>query len=58
VRRITELFEIRGPLRAFTQDAANAMVFDQTPSARPLPNLERLRAFDAWYTCVWGRKPF
>jgi len=34
------------------------MVFDQTPSARPLPNLERLRAFDAWHTCPWGRQRF
>jgi len=43
---------------AFTQHAQNAMVFDQTPSARPLPNLERLRAFDAWHTCPWGRQRF
>jgi para-nitrobenzyl esterase len=43
---------------AFTEDEQSAMVVDGTPSARPLPNLEHLRAFDRWYTCAWGRKPF
>jgi para-nitrobenzyl esterase len=44
------------PWPAFSEDSPNAMVFDQPPSARPLPNLERRRAFDAWYTCVWRQK--
>lgn len=25
------------------------MVFDQAPSARPWPNLEKLKAFDGYY---------
>jgi hypothetical protein len=28
------------------------MVFDRTPSARRLPNLDRMRAIDAFFTCV------
>jgi hypothetical protein len=26
-----------------------AMVFDKAPSTRPLPNLDKLRAFDVYY---------
>jgi para-nitrobenzyl esterase len=42
---------------AFREDTQATMVFDRTPSARPLPNLERLRAFDRWYACAWGHRP-
>jgi para-nitrobenzyl esterase len=42
---------------AFTEDSNSAMVFDQAASARPLPNLERLRAFDHYYNCAWRRSP-
>jgi para-nitrobenzyl esterase len=34
---------------AFSEDAQNAMFFNSAPSARPLPNVEKLRAFDAYY---------
>jgi para-nitrobenzyl esterase len=34
---------------AFSEDAQNAMFFDSAPNARRLPNLEKLRAFDAYY---------
>lgn len=37
---------------AFSDQAPDAMVFDRTPSARRLPNLDRLRAIDAFFTCV------
>ena len=39
---------------AFNTKEMRAMVFDQTPSARPLPNLEKLKAFDAYY--AWRRE--
>ena len=42
---------------AFTEESNSAMVFDQATSARPLPNLERLRAFDHYYNCAWRRRP-
>jgi para-nitrobenzyl esterase len=37
---------------AFSDEAPHAMVFDRTPSARRLPNLDRMRAIDAFFTCV------
>jgi len=37
---------------AFSDEAPHAMVFDRTPGARPLPNLDRVRAIDAFFTCV------
>ena len=43
---------------AFDEHTHTAMVFDRTPGARPLPNLERLRAFDRWYSCAWGGRGF
>lgn len=36
----------------FSDDTPNAMVFDRTPAARQLPNLDRIRAIDAFFTCV------
>ena len=41
---------------AVADGAQDAMVFDQTPGARPLPNLDRLRAFDTFYSCAWRRR--
>ncbi len=35
---------------AFTEDDPKVMVFDANPGARPLPNLDRLKAVDAYYT--------
>ncbi len=34
---------------AFTENDQKVMVFDSTPSARPLPNLDKLKAFDAYF---------
>ena len=34
---------------AFSDSAQNAMIFDYNPGARPLPNMEKLKAFDAYY---------
>lgn len=42
----------------FDERNESAMVFDRTASARPLPNLERLRAFDHWSDCAWGARGF
>ncbi len=42
---------------AFSDEAPHAMVFDRTPSARPLPNLDRVRAIDAFFTCVVDHAP-
>ena len=42
---------------AFSEATQSTLVFDNATSARPLPNLERLRAFDRWYGCAWGRSP-
>ncbi len=36
----------------FSDEAPRAMVFDRTPSARRLPNLDRMRAIDAFFACV------
>jgi len=34
----------------FTEKDLSTMVFDKVPGARPMPNLEKLRAFDAYFT--------
>ena len=34
---------------AFSASAQNAMIFDATPAARPLPNQAQLKAFDAYF---------
>jgi para-nitrobenzyl esterase len=39
---------------AFDNTAMKTMFFDQNSSARPLPNLEKLKAFDSYYT--WRRE--
>jgi para-nitrobenzyl esterase len=39
---------------AFTEKDMKAMVFDQATGARPLPNLEKLLAFDGYY--AWRRE--
>jgi para-nitrobenzyl esterase len=38
---------------AFTGSEMKAMVFDDQPGARPLPNLEKLKAIDSYFT--WRR---
>lgn len=42
----------------FDERASEAMAFGSTAEARPLPNLERLRAYDHWADCAWGRRGF
>jgi para-nitrobenzyl esterase len=39
---------------AFTTSAQNAMIFDTKSSARPLPNIPQLKAFDEYY--AWRRE--
>jgi para-nitrobenzyl esterase len=39
---------------AFTENDQQAMVFDAAPSTRPVPNLEKLKAFDAYSS--WRRE--
>jgi len=39
---------------AFTENDQKAMVFDAAPSARPVPNLDKLKAFDAYIS--WRRE--
>jgi para-nitrobenzyl esterase len=39
---------------AFADNNPQAMVFDATPGARPLPNLDKLKAFDAYMS--WQRE--
>ena len=39
---------------AFAENNQQAMVFDATPSARPVPNLDKLKAFDAYIS--WRRE--
>jgi para-nitrobenzyl esterase len=34
---------------AFTENDQKVMVFDTAPSARSVPNLEKLKAFDAYF---------
>jgi para-nitrobenzyl esterase len=37
---------------AFAEDNQKVMVFDKAPSARPVPNIDKLKAFDAYTTWV------
>jgi para-nitrobenzyl esterase len=39
---------------AFTENDQQAMVFDAAPGARPVPNLDKLKAFDAYMS--WRRE--
>jgi para-nitrobenzyl esterase len=39
---------------AFEEKAAKTMTFDESPGAKPLANLEKLQAFDAYY--AWRRQ--
>jgi para-nitrobenzyl esterase len=39
---------------AFTEKEMQTMIFDKAPGARPLPNLEKLKAFDGYY--AWRRE--
>jgi len=39
---------------AFTEDDQRVMVFDAAPGARPIPNLDKLKAFDAYIS--WLRE--
>lgn len=39
---------------AFTEKDQRVMYFNGTPSAKPIPNLEKLQAFDAYYS--WRRE--
>jgi para-nitrobenzyl esterase len=39
---------------SFSENNQQAMVFDATPGARPLPNLDKLKAFDAYIS--WRRE--
>lgn len=41
----------------FSDETPHAMVFDRMPSARRLPNLDRMRAIDAFFTCVVDHAP-
>jgi hypothetical protein len=39
---------------AFDGKEQKTMIFDKTPSARPHPNLNKLKAFDACYAKLRG----
>jgi para-nitrobenzyl esterase len=43
---------------AFSETEQRAMVFGRMSGAQALPNLQRLRSFDAWYRCAWGANAF
>jgi para-nitrobenzyl esterase len=43
---------------AFSERTSEAMVFGSTAAARPLPNLERLQAYDHWADCAWWSRGF
>jgi len=38
----------------FTENDLKVMTFDATPSARPLPNLDKVKVFDAYIS--WRRE--
>jgi para-nitrobenzyl esterase len=40
---------------AFAENDLKVMVFDATPSARPLPNLENVKVFDAYISWLRGQ---
>jgi len=40
---------------AFKENDQKVMVFDAAPSARPVPNLEKLKAFDAYISSIRGQ---
>jgi para-nitrobenzyl esterase len=40
---------------AFSDKVSDAMVFDRNSSARRLPNVDRMRAIDSFFTCVSAR---
>ena len=40
---------------AFRERAETAMIFDQAPSARPLPHADRIETFDRYLACVNSR---
>ncbi len=40
---------------AFSEDDQKVMVFDTTPGARPVPNLDRLKVFDAYFASLRGK---
>ena len=40
---------------AFIENDQKVMVFDATPSARPVPNLDKLKAYDAYITWLRGQ---
>ena len=40
---------------AFSERVETAMIFDQTPSARPLPHADRIETFDRYLACVNSR---
>ncbi len=42
------------PWPAFDEKDMKAMFFDRQPSARPVPNIDKLQAFDAYY--AWRRQ--
>ena len=37
---------------AFNREAKTAMIFEQTPTARPLPQADRIASFDRLLACV------
>jgi para-nitrobenzyl esterase len=39
---------------AFSDNDSDAMVFDRNSSARRLPNVDRMRAVDSFFTCISG----
>lgn len=41
------------PWPAFTEKEMSTLFFDKTPGARPVPHLEKLKAFDSYY--AWRR---
>jgi len=41
---------------AFSENDQKGMLFDATPSARPLPNLDNVKVFDAYITLLKGEK--
>jgi para-nitrobenzyl esterase len=41
---------------AFTENNQEAMVFDAEPSARPVPNLDKLKAYDAYMSWLRGQE--